>query len=98
MPKIKVDEFLVRKVADNARLALTDNEAKKFIPQLDEVLEYFSMLDKLDVSNEEPSFQPVKIRNSMREDVAGKCLSREEALSNTSHKKNGYFKGPSVMQ
>jgi len=56
------------------------------------------MLDKLDVSNEEPSFQPVKIRNSMREDVAGKCLSREEALSNTSHKKNGYFKGPSVMQ
>ncbi len=98
MPRIKVDEVLVRKVADNARLSLTDAEVKKFIPQLNEVLEYFSMIDKLDVSNEEPSFQPVKVRNSLREDVVGKCLSREEALSNTQHKKGFYFKGPGVMQ
>lgn len=98
MPKVKVDGALVKKVAENARLSLSEAEVKKFTPQLKDVLEYFSMVDKLDVSNEEPSFQPVKIKNVMREDTPGKCLSQDEALSNSQHKKNGYFKGPGVMQ
>lgn len=97
MPKVKVDRELLLKVAANARLNLAEAEIKKFLPQLEAVLESFSKLDGLDVSKEEPSFQPLPLKNVFREDKAGKCLSREDALSNTQHKKDGYFKGPRVV-
>ncbi len=97
MPKPKVDRELLLKVAANARLTLSKKEVKKFLPQFEAVLGSFSKLDKLDVSNEKPSFQPMPVKNVFRKDVAGKCLSQEEALSNTKHKKDGYFKGPRVL-
>ena len=94
----KIDKELLLKVAVNARLNLTDSEVKKFLPQLEGILEAFAKLDKLDVSKEAPSFQPIPLKNVLREDVVGKCLSNEEALANTKHKKDGYFKGPKVIQ
>lgn len=97
MPKIKVDEILLESVARNARLNLTDSEKKKFLPQMKEILEAFSKLDELNVENVKPSFQPLPLQNVWREDKAGKCLTQEEALSNTKHKKDGYFKGPKVV-
>ena len=97
MPKPKVDEKLLEKVAQNARLNLTKAEKKKLLPELKEVLNFFSELDRLDVSKEKPSFQPIELKNVFREDKTEKCLSQDEALSNTSHKKDGYFKGPRVV-
>ena len=97
MPKPVVDKELVLRVAGNARLRLSGEEVKRFVPQLKEVLDYFSKLDKLDVSKEEPSFQPVPIANVFREDRVEGCLSQEEARANTKHRKGGYFKGPRVV-
>ncbi|MCK4520980.1 MAG: Asp-tRNA(Asn)/Glu-tRNA(Gln) amidotransferase subunit GatC [Nanoarchaeota archaeon] len=94
---MKVDKELIEKVASVARLKLTDAEIKKFLPELKEVLEYFSELDKADVKGVKPSFQPVEIKNLMREDKIKKSLTQEEALRNTSHKKDGYFKGPRAV-
>ncbi len=97
MPKVKVDRELLLRVAANARLNLTEAEIKKFLPQMQDILAAFSKLDELDVSKQEPSFQPLPIKNVFREDKVGKCLSQEEALFNTTHKKDGYFKGPKVL-
>ena len=97
MPKVTVDRKLLLDVAANCRLNLTEAEIEKFLPQLEEVLRSFSKLDELDVSKEEPAFQPISIEDVLREDRAGKCLSQEEALSNTIHKKDGFFKGPRVV-
>lgn len=92
----KVDKKLLLRVAENARLNLTEAEIKEFLPQLKEILEAFSKLDEIDVSKEKPSFQPIALENVMREDKAEKCLSQEEALKNTKNKKDGYFLGPKV--
>ncbi len=97
MAKVKVDIELIMKVAKNARLNISKKEAKEFVPQLQDVLDSFSKLDKLDVSKTNPSFQPIELKNIMREDSKGSCLSQEEALSNTHHKKDGYFKGPKIV-
>lgn len=97
MPKLKVDESLLESVARNSRLNLTDSEKKKFLPQMNEILEAFSKLDEIKVENVKPSFQPLPLQNVWREDKTGKCLTQDEALSNTKHKKDGYFKGPKVV-
>ena len=94
---MEVNKELIKKVAANARLKLTDEEISKFIPELKEILEHFSKLNKLKTDNVKPSFHPIELKNVMREDVAKKSLSQEEALSNTRHKKDNYFKGPRAL-
>lgn len=94
---MKVDEKLIRHVADVARLELTNEEMHEFLPQLQEILNSFSELDKVNTDGLKPSFQPVPIRNVLREDKAGKCLSQDDALSNTGQKKDGYFRGPKAV-
>lgn len=85
----------VRKVAKLARLELSDDEAKRFSRELDDVIKAFDALNVAE--DEEPSFRPVDVSDVMRPDAAGKCLTREEALSNTKHKEKGFFKGPKVI-
>lgn len=94
---VVVDEALVRKVAVNARLSLSDEEVKRLVVELNDVLSYFSLIDALDVSNVEPSFQPYKMKNVFREDVVRKPIPNEVSLSNTKNKRDNYFLGPGVL-
>lgn len=94
--KIRIDADIVRHVAKLARLELTDSEIKKFSKDLNEILAAFAVLDKAK-TNEKPSFQPLPVKDVMRDDSEEKCLTQEEALANTKHKENGYFKGPRVV-
>ncbi len=97
MPKPNVDKELLLRVAKNARLRLSEKEVAEFLPQLQGIIEPFSKLDKLNVEKQKPSFQPIALENVWREDKTGKCLSNDEALSLTQHKKGFYFKGPRVV-
>lgn len=94
---MRVDEELIKHVAEVARLNLTEAEIKKFVPQLKEILNNFSEISKVDTKGVKPSIQPVELKNVMREDKIGSCLTQEEALKNTEHKKDGYFKGPRAV-
>lgn len=93
---MNINKELLSRIAKNARLELTDSEKKEFENQLNDVLESFNKLDGLDTKNTEPSFHPIKINPTYREDSITKCLTQEEALLNTKHKKDGFFKGPKV--
>ena len=94
---MEIDRKLLEHVAENARLKLTEDEIKRFLPQLKEALEFFSKLQEINTEGINPSFQPVELRNAMREDAEKKCLTQDEALSLTEHKKDGYFKGPRIV-
>tara|TARA_Y100000310_G_scaffold216625_1_gene217700 strand:- start:1216 stop:1500 length:285 start_codon:yes stop_codon:yes gene_type:complete len=94
---MQVNKELIKHVAEVARLNLTEKEIKEFQPQLKEILTSFSEIDKVNTNNTKPSFQPVEIKNILREDKSKGSLTQEEALSNTQHKKDGYFKGPKVV-
>ena len=94
---MEVDRKLLEHVADVARIKLTEPEIKKFLPQLKESLEFFSKLNDINTDNVKPSFQPIELKNALREDDEKECLSQEDALSLTEHKKDGYFKGPRAV-
>ncbi len=94
---MKIDKQLIEKVAKNARLKLTESEIKEFLPQLKEILEYFSEIEKAPTGNLQPTFHPIEIKNITREDIIKKCLTQQEALQNTKHKQDGYFKGPKTI-
>lgn len=93
---MNINKELLEKIAKNARLRLSESEKDEFESQLSDILKYFQTLDQLDTKKTEPSFQPVNIPATFREDEIKKCLTQEQALSNTKHKKDGFFKGPKV--
>lgn len=95
---MEIDDALIRKVAKVARLDLTDEEVKRFIPQFKEILEHFSVLRKADISGIEPIFHPVDIDGRQRPDDPQPVLDRAAALALTPHKQDAYFKGPKVMK
>jgi aspartyl-tRNA(Asn)/glutamyl-tRNA(Gln) amidotransferase subunit C len=89
-----ITEELVRKVASIARLDLTDEEVKRFTKELGDVIKWFDELDRVNTKGVKPSFHPLKTENVFRQDKIEECLTQEESLSNTSHKEEGFFKGP----
>ncbi len=87
----------IKKVAEVARLELSEDELKKFSGDLNNILIHFKILQKADTKNVEPSFQPLPMKNVLREDRVEKGLSQEEALANARLKEKGYFKGPRAV-
>ena len=95
---MRVDEELIRHVAEVARLNLSDEEVKKFVPQFKEILDAFSVLDECEVKDTKISIQPKSIKNVLRDDAPKECLLQEDALMQSQHnKKDGYFKGPKAV-
>lgn len=94
---MEVNKKLIQQIASLARLNLTPAEIKEFLPQLKEILEYFSKLKKVNTNKIKPSFQPIELKNVYRKDIIKKGLTQKQALANTKHKKDGFFKGPKAI-
>ncbi|MFC1696864.1 Asp-tRNA(Asn)/Glu-tRNA(Gln) amidotransferase subunit GatC [Nanoarchaeota archaeon] len=95
---MEVNEELVKHVAELARLKFSDEEIKKFVPEFKEILEAFSKLDEVDTKGIKSSFQPVELKDVMREDKVDKSFTVKEALKNSEHiKEDQYFKGPKAV-
>jgi len=100
MVNVKVTKDLVKKVAENARLALTDEELTKFTKELKEVIvDSFNKLDEVDTTDTKPSFQPIEQSNKFRKDEVKESLSQEKALENVKEnlREKGYIKGPKLI-
>jgi len=93
-----VDEKTVKKVAEVARLTLTEEEIKKFSQDLENILDAFKELEKVNTEKVEPTFQPIEANDVLREDEVKKSLNQSLAISNVKlNKEDGYFKGPKVV-
>ena len=91
-------DFNVQYVARLARIALTPAEQEKFAAQLTHVLGYIEKLNKLDVSNIEPTAHAVPMVNVVRADEIQPSLTNEEALRNAPSKANGLFLVPKIVE
>jgi len=85
-------------VSKLARLNLTDDEKQKFATQLGDVLEYFTVLDSVDVSDIEPTSHAFVLENVWQEDVAKEGLSLEKALMNAPQKRANQVVVPRVVE
>jgi aspartyl-tRNA(Asn)/glutamyl-tRNA(Gln) amidotransferase subunit C len=95
MSRISTDQ--VKHVANLARLAITEEEAEKFMKQLDAIITFAEQLNELDTENVEPTSHVLDIKNVLREDVPQKGLPREEVLKNAPNEQDGQFKVPSIL-
>ncbi|MBS1961864.1 MAG: Asp-tRNA(Asn)/Glu-tRNA(Gln) amidotransferase subunit GatC [Bdellovibrionales bacterium] len=70
MANIEVNETLVRKVADLARLALTDEEVRLYSNQMKVTLGYVDQIAKVAIpEGTEPMYHPLEVETPMRDDT-----------------------------
>ncbi len=92
-----IDKEIVKKVANIAKLNLTEEEIEKFSKELEEIEKAFSKIKEVDTEGVEPAFHPIDLENSMREDEPEEGFTEEETFSNTEHREGKYFKGPRIV-
>ena len=94
---MKVKESTVRHVARTARLELTDKEVKMYSKDLGSILKAFETLQKIDTKGVAPTFQPIDVKDVLREDRIEPSIPRDRLLKNLKNKEKGYIKGPKVV-
>lgn len=94
---MKISQEQVERVALLARLELTAHEKEIYTEQLNSILEYAAVLDKLDTQNIPPTAHPLPLHNVFREDVVKASISQEDALSNAPDAENGFFRVPKIV-
>lgn len=85
---MKVD---VKHIAELSRISLTDEELKKFTPQMETILESVKVLNDIDTTDVEPMKGHIDLKD-LREDIPGECLTQEEVLKNAKYKEKGCVK------
>jgi aspartyl-tRNA(Asn)/glutamyl-tRNA(Gln) amidotransferase subunit C len=97
MVKKLITKADVEHVATLARLGLTEEEKEKYTEQLNSILGYAEMLNKLDTSNVPPTAHALPLQNVFREDVIGKSIPNEVATANAPDKDGNFFKVPKIV-
>ena len=98
---MRIMEEEVRRVAELANLALTDDEVARMSEDLSGILTHVDKLNELDTSNVEPMAQVLSEAGetaTLREDVERPSLTNQEALANAPLAGSGYFKVPRVIE
>jgi len=94
----KIDESLVRRLAQLARLELSDQEIIQFTTQLSAIMDYIEKLNELNTDNVEPLVYCLPICNVFRADEVLPSLTQEQTLANAPDAENGYFKVPKILE
>ena len=93
-----VTEEDVRRVADLARLQLSDEEKALLTEELNRILSYMEKLDELDTRDVEPTSHVVPLSNPFRRDEAEAFPDRDAILALGPDVRDGYFRVPRIIE
>jgi aspartyl-tRNA(Asn)/glutamyl-tRNA(Gln) amidotransferase subunit C len=94
--QFQIDEKLVKEIASLARLDLTKEETETFVPQFQDILKYFGILNELDTENVPPAYLSSANKSVTREDEIEESVPTKEFLANVPQSKDDYVVIPRV--
>lgn len=92
-----LSEEEVKKVAEMARIELTDSEVEKFQKDLSSVLDYVDVLKEVNTDGLEIVSSVTGLENVERGDVAKVVDYQEEIMTNAPERKDKYYKVKSIL-
>lgn len=97
-PPVSVEKIDVHYVARLARIELTEDEAKAFGGQIQNIVAHVQQLDKADISQvNDTSHISDDSSNHLREDVPGTCLPTDKVLQNAPESAEGEIVMPKIV-
>jgi len=92
----------VEKIAELARLGISEKEKEKFAEDLSSVIGYVQKLSEVNVEKVEPMTGGTNLESVTRKDDDTKDIANDEMkadiLNAAPDKENGYFKVPSILK
>ncbi|ABJ76216.1 Asp-tRNA(Asn)/Glu-tRNA(Gln) amidotransferase subunit GatC [Leptospira borgpetersenii] len=95
---MNLNEDSLRKIAELSRLNIRPKEKEATLRDFNKILEYVDQVKGLDVSSIRDDEIYFRHENSIRPDLVGQHLSREEIEKFAPSFQNGYFVVPKVIE
>jgi aspartyl-tRNA(Asn)/glutamyl-tRNA(Gln) amidotransferase subunit C len=95
---MEVNDTLVDKLANLARLQFDNTEKSDIKNDLQRMIQFVEKLNELDTTGVSPLLHMSDNINSLREDEIKVSISREEGLKNAAKKDSQFFKVPKVIK
>ena len=86
----------INKIAQLARLKITDAEIGRLGEHLEQIIKYIDQLNKLNTSNVQPTSHVLPIRNVFREDKVCKSADVDYLTGSPAHNK-GHYEVPKII-
>lgn len=88
----------VRRIAQLARIEITDSETEQTLRQLNDIFKLIEQLQSVDTTNVEPMAHPLGGSQRLREDIALEPEDREANMMNAPARDEGLFLVPRVVE
>ena len=95
---MSVDTATVKKVASLARIAISDADAERMAPELNNILGWIEQLGEVDCTGVEPMTAVIPNTLRLRDDVVTDGNVRDAVLANAPQGEHGFFTVPKVVE
>ncbi|MEM8902322.1 MAG: Asp-tRNA(Asn)/Glu-tRNA(Gln) amidotransferase subunit GatC [Actinomycetota bacterium] len=87
----------VARIAELARLRLTDDEIAHYTDHLEKVLDHAADLDEVDLDGITSTWQALPLTNVLRDDVVGTDVDPDEVLAAAPAAEDHQFRVPPIL-
>ena len=95
---MSVDIDKVRHIAKLARIAMSEEELERLVPELNNILGWIEQLGEVDTEGVEPLTAVIHVKQRLREDVVNDGNVRDKILANAPDAQHGFFAVPKVIE
>ena len=95
---MSVDTETVKRIANLARIAITQEEAERLTPELANILTWVEQLGEVDTSGVEPTAAVIPNALRLRADEVTDGDRRDAVLANAPQAEHGFFTVPKVIE
>jgi aspartyl-tRNA(Asn)/glutamyl-tRNA(Gln) amidotransferase subunit C len=88
----------VRHIAKLARIAMSDDELERLVPELNNILGWVEQLGEVDTDGVEPLATVIDQKLRLRDDAVTDGNIRDDILANAPEAQHGFFAVPKVIE
>jgi len=88
----------VRHIANLARIAMSDEEIERLVPELNNILGWVEQLGEVDTEGVEPLATVIDQKLRLRDDEVTDGNCRDDILANAPEAEHGFFAVPKVIE
>ena len=88
----------VRHIARLARIAMSDDELERLVPELNNILGWVEQLGEVNTDGVEPLATVIDQKLRLRDDIINDGNIRDEILANAPEAQHGFFAVPKVIE
>jgi aspartyl-tRNA(Asn)/glutamyl-tRNA(Gln) amidotransferase subunit C len=95
---MSVSSEQVRHIAKLARIAMSDEELERLVPELNNILGWVEQLGEVNTDGVEPLTAAIEQKLRLRDDVVNDGNIRDKILLNAPEAQHGFFAVPKVIE